>query len=89
MPLTGQDLVGADGETHQGCFDLSYLIHDAEYDSAMAPKNGQGAGGDAGICRRRAWIGPGGDPLSERQWHVPGLDERRAAGGVGQKRSDH
>ena len=25
-------LVGADGETHQGCFDLSLFIHDAQHE---------------------------------------------------------
>ena len=33
--------VGADGETHHGCFDLSYSIHDPQYDSYGSLKNGK------------------------------------------------
>ena len=33
-------LVGADGETHQGCFDLSYLTMMPNM-TVMAPKNGR------------------------------------------------
>lgn len=36
--LTGQDWVGADGETHQGCFDLSYLSMMPNM-TVLAPKN--------------------------------------------------
>ena len=38
LPLTGQGLVGADGEPHQGCFDLSYLTMMPNM-TVMAPKN--------------------------------------------------
>ena len=34
-------LVGADGETHQGCFDLSYMTMMPNM-TVMAPKNGSG-----------------------------------------------
>ena len=31
-------LVGSDGETHQGVFDLSFLINDPEYDDHFSEK---------------------------------------------------
>ncbi len=56
-------LVGADGETHQGCFDLSYLSMIPNM-TVMAPKNGKRTRRDAEICSRRAgWSLC--DPLSE------------------------
>ena len=42
-------LVGADGETHQGNFDLSYLTMMPNM-TVMAPKNGRELRKNAGIC---------------------------------------
>ena len=39
LQLTGQGLVGSDGETHQGIFDLSFLTSIPNM-TVMAPKNG-------------------------------------------------
>ena len=59
-------LVGADGETHQGCFDLSYMIMMPEYDG-YGTKESVGTGTDAGV--RCGSKGTGCHPLSKRQVH--------------------
>ena len=56
--------MGADGETHQGCFDLSYLTMMPNM-TVMAPKIEMGTSEDAGICST-SWRTVC-DPLSERQ----------------------
>ena len=58
-------LVGADGETHQGCFDLSYMTMMPNM-TVMAPKNQWELGTDAGIRCGHA-EGPCRHPLSERK----------------------
>ncbi len=56
-------LVGADGETHQGCFDLSYLTMMPNM-TVMAPKNSKRTRKNDGICRTRGRSVC--NPLSER-----------------------
>ena len=57
-------LVGADGETHQGCFDLSYLSMMPNM-TVLAPKNDREL--EDMLEFAVAWNGAGGDPLSQRQ----------------------
>ena len=57
-------LVGADGETHQGCFDLSYMTMMPNM-TVMAPKNQWELARDAGV--RCGSKGTGCHPLSKRK----------------------
>ena len=63
-------LVGADGETHQGCFDLSYLTMMPNM-TVMAPKNQWELEKmlEFAVCA----AGPMCDPLSQRQC-IPGSE---------------
>ncbi len=54
-------IVGSDGETHQGVFDISYMSHIPNM-TVMAPKDGWGAGHR--VCHLSQW--PCGGAISER-----------------------
>ncbi len=57
-------LVGSDGETHQGLFDLSFLNHDPEYDDPVTEKQMGDGGYGAVLC---GFPVSGGTALSKRR----------------------
>ena len=62
-------LVGADGETHQGCFDLSYLSMMPNM-TVLAPKNDREL--EEMLAFAVSFDGPSCNPLSERQCAIRG-----------------